>query len=471
MELQKKFLKDAEKISFDLEHRRKLQHNISKYNVKVEEGKKQFADLELARKRAANQKHKILYDLDKYLIEFEVAFEKNGGKVIWASTHKDAVREILSILKSHKAKSVVKSKSMTTEELDLNEVLERKKIEAIETDLGEFIVQLAGEKPYHILTPAMHKSKEDVAALYKQKFNLSENSTPEQITAFTRDHLREKFREADAGITGANFLLADVGAVCLTENEGNGLMTMAFPKVHIVIAGIEKLLPSINDLQLFWPLLATFGTGQKVTAYNSIIFGPKKDEEADGPEEMYVILLDNQRNEVLKQERVRRALSCIRCGACLNACPVYKNIGGYTYDSVYTGPIGSVITPYLENMRDYKHLSYASSLCGSCTDVCPVHIPLHELLLVNRHESIEQGLNTTGERFMMNNLRKVLLSRNMMNMGGGMKNMMFRYFFRSAWGPRRELPRLEAKTFNKLWKEQQEKKKKEAAKELEEDNS
>jgi L-lactate dehydrogenase complex protein LldF len=300
---------------------------------------------------------------------------------------------------------------------------------------------------------------------------MPENSTPQQITEFTRNYLREKFREADAGITGANFLLADVGGICLTENEGNALMSFSFPRVHIVVAGIEKLIPSINDLHLFWPLLATYGTGQKVTAYNSIVFGPKKDEDPDGPEEMYVILLDNRRTEVLKQERVRRALSCIRCGACLNACPIYKNIGGYTYDSVYTGPIGSVITPYLEDMGEYRHLSYASSLCGSCTDVCPVHIPLHELLLVNRKVSVEEGYPSGSEKFVMKNVRKVLLSRNMMNMSGGMKNMMFRYFFRSAWGPRRELPHLEAKTFNKLWKEQQEKLKKEAEKQQAEDNA
>ena len=455
MELQKKFLKDAEKVSFDLDHRRKIQHNISKYDTAVVKGKKQFNDLDLARKRAANLKHKILNDLDKYLCEFEVNFEKNGGKVIWAATKKEAVKEILAILKKLKATSVVKSKSIMTEELDLNEILEKKKIEPIETDLGEFIVQLAGEKPYHILTPAMHKSKEDVSALYHEKFGLPDDSTPAQIAEFTSKYLRNKYGEAEAGITGANFLLADVGAICLTENEGNAMMSFSFPKVHIVIAGIEKLIPSINDLQLFWPLLATFGTGQKVTAYNSIIFGPKNEDEADGPEEMYVILLDNRRAKVLAQERTRRALSCIRCGACLNACPVYRNIGGYTYSTVYTGPIGSVIMPYLENMRDYKHLSYASSLCGNCTDVCPVNIPLHELLLVNRHESIEQGLNTSGERFVMNNMRRVLLSRNLMNMGGGFKNLLFRNFFASSWGPRRELPHLEAKTFNKLWKEQQ----------------
>lgn len=455
MEIQKKFLKDAEKVSFDLEHRRKIQYNISKYDANFIKGKMQFSDLDLARKRAANLKHKILNDLDKYLIEFEVNYQNNGGKVIWAPTRKDAVKEILAILKRHKTTSVVKSKSIMTEELELNEILEKKKIEPIETDLGEFIVQLAGEKPYHILTPAMHKSKEDVAELFNRKFGLPDDSAPEQIAAFARKYLRDKYLKAEVGITGANFLLADVGAVCLTENEGNAMMSFSFPKVHIVIAGIEKLIPSINDLQLMWPLLATYGTGQKITAYNSIIFGPRKEGESDGPEEMYVILLDNRRTEVLKQERTRRALSCIRCGACLNACPIYKNIGGYTYSTVYSGPIGSVITPYLENMRDYKHLSYASSLCGNCSDVCPVSIPLHELLLVNRNRSIELGLYTAGEKFVMNNMRRVLLSRNLMNMGGGMKNTLFKYFFSKTWGPRRELPILETKTFNKLWKEKQ----------------
>jgi len=456
MEIQKKFIRDAEKIAFDLEHRKKINHNISKYQANVEKGKLQFGDMELARKRAANLKHKVLNNLETYLIEFEVNFMKSGGKVIWAPTAKDAVKEILGILKNAKVTSVVKSKSMTNEEIELNDFLEKKKIEPVETDLGEFIVQLVGEKPYHIVTPAMHKSKEDVSEIFHKKFGLHENATPQQITAFTRKHLRQKFLEAGAGITGANFLLADAGAICVTENEGNGLMSMSFPRVHIVVAGIEKLIPSINDLNLFWPLLATAGTGQKVTVYNSIVFGPRKDDEADGPDEMYVILLDNGRTRVLKDERVRRALSCIRCGACLNACPVYKNIGGYTYDTVYTGPIGSVITPHMEGMREYKHLSFASSLCGSCTEVCPVHIPLHELLLVNRKESVEEGLNTGGERFVMKNVKKVLLSRKMMNMKGGMKNLMFRYFFRSAWGPRRELPKLEAKTFNKLWREKQE---------------
>lgn len=455
------FLKDAEKVAFDLEHRRKIKHNISRYDAQVPKGKAQFADLENARCRAANAKHKVLNDLEHYLIEFEKNFEKNGGKVIWAPTRKDALREIMNILKEKRAKMVVKSKSIMSEELEINDHLEKKKIEPVETDLGEYIVQVAGERPYHILTPAMHKSKEDIAKLFHEKFGLDEDSTPEQITKYVRKVLREKFREADAGITGANFLIADTGSVCLTENEGNALMSFSFPKVHIAIAGIEKVIPSLADLHLFWPLLATMGTGQKVTAYNSILSGPAREGEVDGPTEMYVILLDNRRTEVMKNERLRRAMSCIRCGACLNACPIYKNIGGYTYESTYTGPIGSVITPHMENMRDYKHLSFASSLCGNCTSVCPVKIPLHELLLLNRYESVKDGFTTAGEQFVMRNIRSALLKRSWMNMGSGkIKSALVRTFFGKAWGPRREFPNLDQKPFNKMWRDLQAQQKK-----------
>jgi L-lactate dehydrogenase complex protein LldF len=276
---------------------------------------------------------------------------------------------------------------MVTEEIKLNAFLEKNGVESLETDLGEYIVQLAGQHPYHIVTPAMHMSKEDVAELFTKKFDLKPNSTPEEITSFVRGLLREKFYNAEVGITGANFLVAETGSVCLTENEGNALMSVSFPKVHIVVAGIEKLIPRLSDLDLFWPLLATHGTGQNITVYNSIISGPRQDDESDGPDEMYVILLDNNRTELLGKKNQRRSLTCIRCGACLNACPVYKNIGGHAYGTTYSGPIGSVITPWLAGMKEFKHLSYASSLCGSCTEVCPVKVNLHELLLYNRSDS------------------------------------------------------------------------------------
>lgn len=459
MDKEKTFLKKAGEKAFDDEHRRKIAFNIARYDEAVPKGKLQFADLELARQRAANLKHRILNNLETYLVEFEASFIRNGGKLVWAPTARDAVREILAIMKKHQVKLVLKSKSIISEELETNRHLEDQGIEALETDLGEYIVKLAGEKPYHILTPAMHKSKEDVARLFHEKFDLPDGLKPAEITQFVRELLRKKFLAADVGITGANFLVADSGAVCLTENEGNALMSVSYPRIHIVIAGIEKLIPSLGDLSLLWPLLATHGTGQWMTAYNSIVFGPRRETETSGPDEMIVILLDNGRSQVLKQEKQRRALSCIRCGACLNACPVYRGIGGYAYGSTYTGPIGSVITPFMEDFGEYKYLSFASSLCGKCTEVCPVHIPLHELLLANRNAAVNRKENTVSERLAMFSLREVLMSRTMMDMAGGkLKNRLMKGSLAKHWGPRRENPVFRQKSFNRLWREEQERK-------------
>lgn len=454
METLSQFNREAEKIAFDLKHREKINFNISKYDEAVIRGKEQYADLEKAKKRAAFIKYKVINDLDKYLIEFEDKFTSRGGKVIWAQDGKEAVKEILKIVKEKSAKNIVKSKSMTTEEIGLNASLEKKKIEVLESDLGEYIVQLAREKPYHIVTPAMHKSKEDIANLFHEKFDTPKESTAEELTDFVRNLLREKFQTADIGITGANFLIADPGAVSLTENEGNGVLSMSLPKTHIVVVSIEKIIPSIKDLDLFWPLLASHATGQNITVYNSIVTGPKTKNETDGPEEMYVILLDNKRSDLLAQERQRRALSCIRCGACLNACPVYKNIGGYTYNTTYSGPIGSVINPYLLSMPDYKHQSFASSLCGKCTEVCPVKIPLHELLLVNRNESVKNGYTKRMDKVSMKMWKKIMLKRKKMDFfSSKTKNMGLKYFFKKQWGSRRELPVMKEKSFNKQWKE------------------
>lgn len=450
----KLFLNASEKVGFDQVHRKKINFNISRYDNAVNEGKKIYANIELARERAGYLKYKVVNELDRYLIEFENNFLNNGGKIIWARNSEEAVREIIKIIESKEAKSVVKSKSMTTEEIDLNESIEKKGIEVVETDLGEFIVQQAGQKPYHIVTPAMHLSKEDVAELYHEKFQTDENLTPQELTLYTRKLLREKFINADVGITGANFLISDLGGIAVTENEGNAFLSVSFPKTHIAIAGIEKIIPSVNDLDLFWPLLATHGTGQHMTVYNSIITGPKKEEEKDGPEEMYLVLLDNGRSRLLEKERQRQALTCIRCGACLNACPVYKTIGGHTYNTTYSGPIGSVITPYLKDFKTYKHLSFASSLCGKCTTVCPVKIPLHELLLVNRNEAVKSNYTTWSERKGMKWATRAFKSRKMMNMlPGKTKNRFAGLFAAKSWGKRRVFPKIADKSFNELWKE------------------
>ncbi len=439
--------------SADLEHRRKINFNIGKYNAVVPIGKQQFSDVHLARERAKNTKWKAIENLDRYLEEFELNITKRGAKVLWASDVAEAQAQILEICKEKNCKTLVKSKSMVTEEIHLNDFLEKNNIESVETDLGEYIQQLDGEAPYHIVTPAMHKSKEDVAKLFAEKLGTDINLTPTELTLVARVKLREKYVQAEVGVTGANFLLADVGGIALTENEGNARLSCAFPKTHIVIVGIEKMLPSINDLPLFWPLLSTFGTGQKVTVYNSIISGPRQAGEGNGPEEMIVILLDNGRTNLLANAKAREALYCIRCGACLNACPVYKNIGGHAYDTTYSGPIGAVITPHLRDMGEFKHLSYASSLCGNCTEVCAVKINLHELLLENRHESVETGNSNFAERMAWKVWKKASLTRSMMNMGNGkMKNFVVNNAFK-AWTQHHGKLNFSAKTFNQMWKE------------------
>ncbi|MDB5124533.1 MAG: iron-sulfur cluster-binding protein [Mucilaginibacter sp.] len=449
------FVSTSENKAFDLDHRRIINYNIGKYDTAVDNGLARMVNLENAKRKGHAIKWKVMENLDKYLPEFEANFQKNGGKVIWASDAAEANREILNILQKAGVKTVVKSKSMVTEEIELNEFLEHNHIESLETDLGEYIVQLLGQKPYHIVTPAMHLSKEDIAKLFNERFGTPVDATPEQLTQKARELLREKYLQADAGITGANFIIADTGSIAISENEGNARLTTTFPKIQITVVGIEKIIPSIADLDLFWPMLATHGTGQNLTVYNTILSGPRKAEETDGPEEMYVVLLDNGRTNLLAQKEQRQALYCIRCGACLNACPVYKNIGGHTYETTYSGPIGSIITPHMAGMEEFKHLSYASSLCGKCTEVCPVKIEIHKMLLLNRRDAVKEHMVATTEKWGWAMWKKGMLSRKMMDFfSGKTKNFMMRRFFKKSWGHFREMPKVAAKSFSQTWKEQ-----------------
>ena len=448
------FLAKSTVKAADMEHRRKINFNIGRYNASVPKGKQQFSDVNLARERAKNLKWRALETLDQQLEEFEMNLTRRGGKVIWAETVEQAQVAILEICKAKGCKTVVKSKSMVTEEIHINAFLEKNGIESVETDLGEYIQQLDGEPPYHIVTPAMHKSKEDIARLFADKLGTDPGLTPEQLTLTARQILRTKYVEAEVGITGANFIIADTGSIAVTENEGNARLSSAFPKTHIVVVGLEKVIPSITDLALFWPLLATFGTGQQVTSYNTILSGPAQPGEVDGPEEMIVILLDNGRTNILANPIQRESLYCIRCGACLNACPVYKNVGGHSYGTTYSGPIGSVITPHLRDLAEYKHLSYASSLCGNCTQVCPVRINLHELLLENRHEAVQEHTNGWKEGFVWKLWKRVSLSRKLMNAGNGkLKNKMVNRMAKD-WTKHRGNLQFSAKTFNEMWREQ-----------------
>lgn len=451
-EQSKTFIAKSTIKAADLDHRKKINFNIGRYNSAVPSGKSQYSDLDRAREKAKNIKWKAIETLDQQLETFESIITRRGATVIWAETAEQANEEIVKICKSKNCKTVVKSKSMVTEELHLNRHLEENNIQSIETDLGEYIQQLDNEPPYHIVTPAMHKSKEDVAKLFAEKLGTDPSLTPEQLTLVAREKLREKYASAEVGVTGANFIVADVGGIAVTENEGNARLSCALPKTHIVVVGIEKVIPSMNDLALFWPLLSTFGTGQRITVYNTLVTGPRQDNETDGPEDMYVILLDNGRTNILADAKQRESLYCIRCGACLNACPVYKNIGGHTYSTTYSGPIGSVITPHLKDLGEWKHLSYASSLCGNCTEVCAVKINLHELLLENRHDAVEEKQTDFSERIAWKMWKQGMLRRKWMNMAGGKTKSWVVNSVIKGWKEHRGELEFPAESFNEQWK-------------------
>ncbi len=453
---EKRFLIASAAKAFEPRHRQIINHNIDKYDAAVQGGVHHFHHIEHSKRKAHVIKWRVMENLDKLLPEFEANFLRKGGKVIWANDAEEARQEIWKIMERAGAKTVVKSKSMTTEELELNHFLLEKGIDAVETDLGEYIVQLLGQKPYHIVTPAMHLSLQDIAALFQERFGTAADATAEELTLKARELLRDRYATADVGITGGNFLIADTGSVAITENEGNARLSTAFPKIHIAVVGIEKIIPSLTDLDLFWPLLATHGTGQRLTVYNSIVGGPRQADESDGPEEMYVVLLDNGRTELLAQKEQRQGLYCIRCGACLNGCPIYKNVGGHAYQTTYSGPIGSLITPHLRGMEAFKHLSYASSLCGKCSEVCPVKIDIHKMLLLNRRDAVANQQVTKMERWGWQAFTVAVTKRRIIDFfGGKFKNSLLNGFFSKFWGKHRKLPKVANQSFSQQWKERE----------------
>jgi L-lactate dehydrogenase complex protein LldF len=452
----KTFHTKSEKVAFDREHRRIINHNIGQYDKAVNRGRNFFSDMDNAREQASKIKDYCLQEFEQLLIRFEKNARGNGCEVEWAADASDVYKVIGKIIASEDVRTVVKMKSMLSEELEINDFLEKNRVESFETDLGEFIVQLAGEKPYHIVTPAMHQSKESVAELFHQKYNLDPSSKPEEIAGFVRDFLREKFMNAQMGITGANFIIPETGSIGLTENEGNGMMTFSWPRILVVIAGIERIVPELKDLDLFWPLLAVHGTGQHVTAYNTILSGPARKTEGDGPERMVVILYDGGRTNLFQDSAMQSALKCIRCGSCLNACPVYKNIGGHTYQTTYTGPIGSVVSMYMDGSRDTGFLNFASTLCGKCTEVCPVKIPLHKLLLINRRKIVDSSDSLGVERFFFRNYKKYMLKRRRLErLSPKWKNKAMTTLGIKVWGPRRDPLVFAKESFHAMWKKRE----------------
>jgi L-lactate dehydrogenase complex protein LldF len=456
------FLRLAAEKSADLTHRQIIRKGIDQYNAANERGRSRFADWEAARQRCYEIKWEALNNLDRYLLEFEQRVKERGGQVFWAENSEEACRYVTELAARRGVHKVVKSKSMVAEEIHLTPALEKIGIEAVETDLGEYIVQLRNEPPYHIVTPAMHLTRKDIADLFKEKLGDVDSDDPPELVAAARRALRRAFFSAEMGISGANFLVADAGMISITTNEGNGRLCTSVPRIHVAIVGIEKVVPRLKDLAVLWPVLATAGTGQPITCYNTLIGGPRKASEVDGPEEFHVILLDNGRSELLADVEQRDVLQCIRCGACLNACPVFRTVGGHTYGTTYQGPIGSVLTPHLRGLDEFQHLSSASSLCGACTDVCPVKIDLHHHLLENRRNAVEQATRPWSERIGFRVWRWTMQSAARFRIAGGLARLALRVAQAlrldgtlldplRPWAKNHAAPRVPEKSFRALW--------------------
>jgi len=425
---------------------------------------------ERLRDRARALKQEVIERLDYYLEQFADNVERRGGHVHWAETAEDACRIILEIATQCGARNVVKAKSMVGEEVELNHALEAQGIRAVETDLGEFIIQLEGNRPSHIVAPAIHLTRHDVSNLFASHLKSERTEVPERLTAIARQVLRERFARAEMGVSGANFLVAETGTVVLVENEGNIRLTTTAPRVHVALVGIEKLIPRFADLGVFLRLLGRSGTGQKLTTYTSMLTGPRRPGE-DGPDHMHVVLVDNGRVATLADPKMREALYCIRCGACLNTCPVYRKIGGHAYGWVYSGPIGALITPEFTSLGQARELPFASSLCGACREVCPVKINIPNLLLHLRSEAQQLAPAPRARGALMREKTMMRLwawafSRPWVYALGGrparwVQVLLARsgwirrvpFYPASRWTDARDVPALAKKSFHDRWKE------------------
>ncbi len=370
---------------------------------------------DLIRQRARSIKDQTLAELDGHLAQLEKTVTERGGQVYWADDGDEACRIVVDLIQERCATKVVKSKSMTSEEIHLNHALEAAGIEAVETDLGEYIIQLAQHRPSHIVAPAIHLSAEEIAVILSKPAGQRLPAERETLAGFARQALRQKFAQAEVGISGANFAIAETGSIVLVTNEGNGRLTCALPKCHIAIMGMEKVIPRLADLPYFLKVLARAATGQKLSIYTQLITGPRRDEELDGPEEFHLVILDNGRSGILGGP-LRESLFCIRCGACLNACPVYRSVGGHAYGGVYAGPIGAVLTPLYDGLAANHHLPHASSLCGACQAACPVKIQIPELLIrlredLHRQPSNQHWMESLGYWFWAATVRRPWLYR------------------------------------------------------------
>ena len=418
-------------------------------------------DPEGLRERARAIKQRTIRELDQHLERLTTEIQRAGGHIHFAADGRECVDIILRLAKERGVRSVVKSKSMASEEIHLNPALEGAGITVVETDLGEWIIQLAKETPSHIIAPAIHKTARQVAELFSAAVGEQLPPDPEALTAAARQELRQKFFQADMGISGANFAVAETGTIVIVTNEGNGRLVTTLPRIHVAIMGMEKVIPSLRDLMVFLQLLARSATGQKMSVYTSLIRGPRRPGETDGPEEVHLVIMDNGRSRQVGGP-LEESLNCLRCGACLNVCPVYKKVGGHTYDSTYPGPIGIILTSFLGH--EPKNLSGASTLCGACLEVCPVNIDIPRMLLDLRHEAEQWRELPRGERWSFRAAGLILRSPALYRLAARLGRIFQRPFLHdgyldrlpgpgAGWTRFRDLPPVAARPFHARWKE------------------
>lgn len=418
---------------------------------------------EAMRQQSAKIKRHGLSNLPDLLEQAESNLIENGTEVLWAIDAEEARQHVLDLIEKHQIKSVVKSKSMVSEEISLNHALEEQGIEVIETDLGEYIIQLAEEAPSHIVTPVIHKSKDSIRDLFVEKIGMPYTDDVDEMTNFARVTLREKFLNADMGVSGGNFIIAETGTLCLVTNEGNGRLVTGLPRIHVAIVGIEKVIESLEDYATLTQVLPRSATGQNLTVYTHMYNGPKRAGDPDGPEHMVVIFVDNGRSKIYNSNYAE-VLTCIRCGACMNACPVYQATGGHAYGWVYPGPIGAVITPLLNGLSNAKPLPHASSLCGLCKEVCPVDINLPGMLLELRSDLYQENKMGWGWRWGLKFWALGFGSPSIFRFGSKVAGRILgnigwanHFIFFRSWTKQRNLPTLAKRSFHQEWKARREK--------------
>ena len=448
------FGENAKAALADAQLRGALRNATSLFGKRRLEAAQSLNNWEDLRTQARAIKDEVLLHLDRYLETFVANAEKRGAVVHWAPAAAEANAIICKLAQDRGARTIVKSKSMTTEETHLNDALEAAGMQVVETDLGEYIIQLADETPSHIIAPAIHKTKGQIAELFTSTLGMPPTDDVAQLTSTARATLRDRFAAADVGISGVNFGVVETGTIVIVENEGNIRLTTSLPRVHIAVMGIEKVIPRFADLDIFLKLLPRSGTGQRLTTYQSFITGTKRNPNDEGPDELHIVILDNGRSRMLAHPVTRQSLACIRCGACLNACPVYQQVGGHAYGSVYPGPIGAVITPQLIGLEKTAQLPYASSLCGACREVCPVKIDIPRLLLHLRSEiTAKRTTGNTAERMAFKVWARVMMSPALYNMGSVAGRWFQKVFpLSKAWTSGRDLRPFERQSFRSLWK-------------------